>query len=207
VQKHLFPRRSFAALLLAAASFLGGCASGPHTSVVLMPDEDGHVGAVVVGSAGGSRRIDQAYDTVTIDGTTAAPSNATPRGQQTVETAYGPLIKAQPTKPKTFILHFQLDSIMLTDESKALVGEVLRTARERKPTEIAVYGHADSSGSEQRNNKLSAERARIVEELLRKSDPTLDNIQVQYFGDREPLVPSSPGTPEPRNRRAEVVIL
>jgi outer membrane protein OmpA-like peptidoglycan-associated protein len=84
---------------------------------------------------------------------------------------------------------------------------MLRVARERKPTEIAVYGHADASGSEERNTKLSAERARVVADLLRKSDPSLDNIQVQFFGDREPLVPSEGRAPEPRNRRAEVVIL
>jgi outer membrane protein OmpA-like peptidoglycan-associated protein len=144
---------------------------------------------------------------VTADGSKSTLSHATPRSQQAVDKAYEALIKAQPTKPKTFILHFQLDSVVLTEASKSLVGEMLRVAKERKPTEITVYGHADASGSDERNNKLSAERARVVADLLRKSDPSLDNIQVQYFGDREPLVPTDGRSPEPRNRRAEVVIL
>jgi peptidoglycan-associated lipoprotein len=193
--------------MVAASVFLHGCAVVPHTSVVLLPDEDGHVGAVIVGNAGASQRIDQAYNAVTVLGTTSAPSIPAPRARQSVDGAYAKLIQAQPTKPKTFILLFQFDSILLTDESKALVPEVLRAAKERKPTEITVYGHADASGSEERNNRLSAERARIVADLLRKSDPTLDNIQVQYFGDRDPLVPAEGRSPEPRNRRAEVVIL
>jgi outer membrane protein OmpA-like peptidoglycan-associated protein len=207
VSHSLAAARWCAPLMLAGGAFLHGCAVVPHTSVVLLPDEDGHVGAVLVGSAGASQRIDQAYSAVTVEGAKSAPSNVTSRGQPSVETAYATLMKAQPSKPKTFILHFQLDSVALTDESKALVPEVLRVAKERKPTEITVYGHADSSGSEERNTRLSAERARVVADLLRKSDPTLENLQVQYFGDREPLVPTEGRVPEPRNRRAEVVIL
>jgi len=42
--------------------------------------------------------------------------------------------------------------------------------------------------------------------LLKKIDPDLP-VEVQYFGDRVPLVPTPPGVPEPRNRRAEIFIL
>lgn len=195
------------AYVIAAGAILQGCAIGPRTSVILLPDEDGQVGAVIVGSAGATRRIDQAYSVVNVKGAKSAPSNSNPLGQHAVDMAYDNLMKAQPTKPRTFILHFELDSVTLTDESKALLTEVIRVAEERKPTEITIFGHADASGTEGRNDRLSAERARVVAEHLRKSDPTLDNIEVQYFGDSVPLVPSTGRMTEPRNRRAEVVIL
>ena len=107
----------------------------------------------------------------------------------------------------TAALNFLLDRTVLTDESKSLLPVVLETMRARKPTEITVFGHADASGSEERNFKLSAERAKFVADLLRKHDPTLDKIDVQSFGDKVPLVPSDTRAAEPRNRRAEIVIL
>ena len=199
--------RWMAALVMALGLFLGGCASAPRTTVVLLPDADGHVGAVVVSDAAGSQRIDQAYHAVTIADAKAKPSASTPRGQAPVEGAYGALLKAEPSKPAQFVLNFVLDTATLTPESKALLPEVLKAARERKPTEITVFGHADAIGTEQRNLQLSCERARAVAEWLRKADPTLDRVEVQYFGDRVPLYPSDGHSPEPRNRRAEVVIL
>jgi outer membrane protein OmpA-like peptidoglycan-associated protein len=196
-----------AALILAALGMLGGCAGTPRTTVVLMPDEDGRVGAVVVSSADTAQRIDQAYSAVTVVGTRSPPSVATARGQKAVESSYADLLKAQPLKPRTYILHFLLDSTAMTEESKALVPEVVEAVRARKPTEITIYGHTDATGTERHNDRLSAERARVVADLLRKSDPTLDHIDVRSCGDRAPLVPSDARTPQPRNRRAEVVIL
>ena len=70
-----------------------------------------------------------------------------------------------------------------------------------------MYGHADASGTEERNDHLSALRARVVADLLRRSDPAFAQIEVEYFGDRSPLVPNQGRKPEPKNRRAEVVIL
>ena len=186
---------------------LGGCASPPRTTVLLLPDEDGHVGAVVVASGPGQQRIDRAFNAVTVSDATSKPSDAKPRDPATVERTYEGLLKAQPSKPLSFTLNFVLDSVALTEKSKSLVPEMIKAAKERKPTEITVYGHADASGTEERNEQLSEQRARVVAELLRKSDPGLSQIEVEYFGARAPLVPNEGRNPEPRNRRAEVVIL
>lgn len=194
-------------LLLAAAAALGGCAGTPTTTVVLLPDEDGHVGAVVVSDPAGGQRIAQAFGAVTVARAGEKPSEVTPRGEASVARTYSDLMRAQPRKPISFTLYFLLGSTVLTDESKSLVPEVIESARSRKPTEIAVYGHADASGTERRNDKLSEERARLVADMLRRSDPAFDEIDVQSFGDRVPAVPTEGRVPEPRNRRAEVVIL
>ncbi len=195
------------ALLLVAATAVAGCASTPATTVVLLPDEDGHVGAVVVSDPAGGQRLDQAFGAVTVEHAGQKPSGVTPRGEASVDRAYGDLLRAQPRKPVSFTLYFLLGSTTLTDESRSRVPQVIESARSRKPTEIAVYGHADASGTEARNDKLSEERARLVADLLRKSDPAFDEIDVQSFGDRVPAVPTEGRLPEPRNRRAEVVIL
>lgn len=192
--------------LLPMGMLLSGCTSPPSSRVTLMPDEDGHVGAVWVSNAQGKQKIDQAFTSVKIETARSAPSEATQTDHQAFEAAHGSLLKAQPSKPRSFVLHFMLDSTELTSESKLLLTEVLQTARDRKPTEVCVFGHADAIGTEHSNLTLSSDRARVVAELLRKSDPGL-HIEVNHFGDKVPLIPSRPGIPEPRNRRVEVNIL
>jgi peptidoglycan-associated lipoprotein len=201
------PRRALAGWVVAVSAMLGGCAVSPRTTVVLLPDEDGHVGTVVVTGGGGQQRIDQAYNAVSVFEPASKPSDAKPEEQAEIEQRYELLLKAQPTKPLSFVLYFVLDGVALTERSRSLLPEMIKAARARKPTEITVYGHADASGTEQRNERLSQARAQAVAELLRKSDPDFAQIEVQYFGDRSPLVPNVGQRPEPRNRRAEVVIL
>lgn len=194
--------RLFAAVLLAAGGLLSGCAG---TRVTLLPDHGGHVGAVTVSNAQGQQRIDQAFDTVAIK-QSSAPGKPLAVGRQTFEEAHRALIDAQPSPPRSFGLNFLFDSMELTPKSRKLLPEVMQVVRERSPTEITVFGYADSSGTAAYNLALSAERARAVARLLKKINPSLP-IDVKYFGDKVPLVPSPPGVPEPRNRRAEIVIL
>lgn len=188
-----------------------GCATppppaAPRTTVILLPDEDGQVGAVSVTTAAGSQQLDRAFTAATVQAAGAAPS-ASDLGREGVDAAYGDLLKAQPAKPLSFTLNFLLGKTVLTDEAKAQLPALLDAVRSRKPTEITVFGHADASGTEENNFKLSAERARVVADLLRKSDPALDKIEIQSFGDKMPLVPSLSRGATPRNRRAEVMLL
>lgn len=197
--------RHCAATALVACALLGGCAV-PHSNVILMPDEDGHVGAVVVSGGGATQRVDHAWDQVVASqGRPVTPPAA--RGQPAVEADYADLIVAQPSRPRVFTINFLLDSTTMTEASRASVPEILATVRERAPTEVTVYGHADATGTEAHNDRLSLERARLVAQMLRKADPTLDEPEVRGYGDRMPLVRSGTPGPEPRNRRVEVVIL
>lgn len=206
----VFPiARPLRGVVVAAAAVLAGCASAPvdtgQTTVILLPDEDGNVGAVTVTGAGGTQQLDRAFTSASVGAPVrrAAPSAT----EDSVDAAYAELLKAQPPKPRTFVLNFLLDKSVLTEASKALLPDVLDAVRRRKPTEITIFGHADASGTKDGNLKLSAGRAQVVADWLRRSDPTLDRIDVQYFGDQEPLVPARPGAAEPRNRRAEIMIL
>jgi peptidoglycan-associated lipoprotein len=196
-----------ACALFGILALMGGCATR-GTTVTLLPDEDGHVGAVIVSSATGSQKIAEGFSSVHVGSARKAPSAVKSVGQQSVEASFSDLLKAQPLRSRSFVLHFVLDSTALTEESKALLPQVLQTVHERAPTEITVFGHADASGSESHNFKLSMDRARIVADLLRRAEPALGPIDIQAFGDRAPVVvPADPRAPEPRNRRAEIVIL
>ena len=196
--------RFFLVALLAAAGVLSGCASSA-TKVTLLPDQSGHVGAVTVSDAQGQQRIDQAFNTVVVE-QSSAPGAPRANDRQAFEKNHRALLDAQPTPPRSFTLNFLFDSMVLTPESKQMLPEVLQSVRDRSPTEVTVFGYADSSGTEAYNMALSAQRAQAVARLLKQIDPKLP-IDVRYFGDKAPLVPTPPGVREPRNRRAEIVVL
>jgi outer membrane protein OmpA-like peptidoglycan-associated protein len=191
----------FTVALLVAGTLLSGCTI---TRVTLLPDHSGHVGAVTVSNAEGQQRIDHAFSSVEVG--QSSPGKPRAGDPQAFEKAHRALLDAQPTPPRSFMLNFLFDSMELTPASKKLLPLVKQVVRERSPTEITVFGYADSSGTAAYNLALSAERARAVARMLKEIDPNMP-MDVQYFGDKVPLVPSPRGVPEPRNRRAEIVIL
>jgi outer membrane protein OmpA-like peptidoglycan-associated protein len=125
----------------------------------------------------------------------------------TTQARHAQLLQAQPLPPVRLIVYFLLDKAQLTEASKATLATVLAAVKQRKPTEVTIFGHADPSGSRERNLRLSAERAQAVADWLRAADPTLDAISVQYFGDRQPPGDADAGTDPARFRRAEIQIL
>lgn len=193
-----------AVAMLCAAALLSACSAAP-TRVTLLPDRGGQVGAVLVGNAHGQQRLDEAYGRVEADASTA-PRLARADAREAFEARYRVLLDAQPEPPLSFVLNFLFDSMELTPESRQKLPEVLAAVRSRLPTEVTVFGYADSAGAPAYNMTLSAERARAVVAMLRKIDPGLP-VQMDWFGDKSPLVPTAPGVPEPRNRRAEILIL
>ena len=71
-----------------------------------------------------------------------------------------------------------------------------------------VEGHTDSVGSTLYNRELSAERARTVAEYLEQNfgiSPA--RLDTAGFGFDRPAVPTPAQTPEPRNRRVQIVNL
>jgi outer membrane protein OmpA-like peptidoglycan-associated protein len=197
-----------AALLLMAGALLAGCATptSTRTTVVLLPDEDNTVGAVSVDSGSATQKLDRAYSYASVNGANATPSKARTLGRATVDAAYGELLKADPPAPRIFVLQFLLDKTELTEESRALLPALFKVARARKPTRITVFGHADATGTPDGNLQLSAHRAEAAASLLKANDPTLSDIDLQYFGDTKPLTTTGARATDPRNRRVEVLI-
>lgn len=71
--------------------------------------------------------------------------------------------------------------------------------------ELTVVGHADKSGSNSYNMKLSQERANNVADMLRPAVPGA-TVTVEYRGEEEPRVPTEDGVREPQNRRVEIQV-
>ena len=192
-------------LILISGLFLTGCYS--PTTLILLPDEGGKVGAITVQAGGEVRDIDQAYDSVSTKYLSDSLSETHTLSEDQVNQKYADLINAQPAKPTSFILYFVSGSTDLIDESKAIVPQIVEHIKAHMPTEVRVIGHSDTKGSDKINKTLSQARAIAVEDALKTYMPTLDKVEVQSFGSKDQLIPTPPDTDEPRNRRVEILVL
>lgn len=203
-------RRSFVlavALLLMAAA----CATPPKPAppprdvIVLLPDDQGKTGAVVVSGAGVELRLDRPGQSVTVEAG-SPPGLPAVMPRQEVLAIAGTALEALPKPPARFILYFEHDSDILTRESQALLQKVLDTIRDRAPVDISVVGHTDTVGKKEYNYALSLKRARAVASILRGKgiDPSV--LDITSHGKDNPLVPTGDQVSEPRNRRVEITV-
>ncbi len=175
--------------------------------VILLPDEDGNVGQVIVTSAseGSSRTIDSAYGAIEVGSggrlATASESEASVRAH------YGEVLDAAPPAPVSFTVYFETGSSEnLTPESQRTIAQLREALSERPAPEILVIGHTDTVGDLTLNDKLSLARAGTVLALIRATGVKAVSLEASGRGERELLVATADSVDEPRNRRVEISI-
>lgn len=110
-----------------------------------------------------------------------------------------------PAVPRTYLVFFDWDKADITAEAKKIIETAANNAKKGNVTRIRATGHADRSGPEKYNMKLSMRRAQAVKaELVRLGVPEKD-IALVAKGETEPLVPTPDGVREPQNRRVEIL--
>jgi outer membrane protein OmpA-like peptidoglycan-associated protein len=173
--------------------------------VILLPDADGKVGRVRVTNEFGSSELssDRQAVNVTAD---HRPGAVTTMSESDAKRVFGSAIAALPEAPRYFTLYFQFESDRLTEQSRALLPEILKTVRERSMPEVTVVGHTDTMGSSQANIQLGLKRASTVRHILVEAglDPAL--IEVTSHGEADLLMRTPDRTPELHNRRVEISV-
>jgi len=175
----------------------------PPTLIVLLPDpESGITGRARVTNEFGTADLaaPRASTRVTSDG---APGSSTTMSEADVQRLFADALAALPAAPRHFTLHFQFESDALTEESTALVPEILRTVRELAFPEVVVVGHTDTMGDAKTNLALGLKRAISVREILVQAGLAAGTVEVTSHGEADLLVKTANNTPEPRNRRVE----
>lgn len=177
-----------------------------QTLIVLMPDSDtGATGAARVTTPKGS--VDLAAER---DATLATPNRRpTPvatLSEADVKRLFGDVSFSQPPAPRHFTLYFLFESDVLTDESRALVPDVLNTVKAFAAPDVVVVGHTDTMGKPSANIELGYARATTVLNLLVEAGLDASNIAVASYGEADLLVRTPDQTPEPRNRRVEITV-
>jgi outer membrane protein OmpA-like peptidoglycan-associated protein len=171
--------------------------------IVLLPKPNGSIGGVVVRTDGGKEiLLNKAYAGAHIDG----PGMMQPvtYDADRARREFSSVIASLPGRPAAFLLYFLEGKDELTPDSEREFERVFGEIAARAYPEISVIGHTDAVGNMQSNDQLSRQRAQRVRDDLVKRGIAADRIEVSSRGKREPLVPTSEGVSEPRNRRVEI---
>lgn len=107
---------------------------------------------------------------------------------------------------RSYLVFFDFDRSNLTDNAKQVLADIYGKTQGSKSSSFEIIGHADRSGSDSYNLKLSEKRASSVKTELQRLGATAGTIASSWKGESEPLVPTKDGIREPQNRRAEIKV-
>ncbi len=121
-----------------------------------------------------------------------------------------PAAAAQAAPSVNLTVNFATDSAQLTPEAMRTLDELGRalSSKDLAGYRFRIEGHTDTVGSPAYNRTLSERRAEAVADYVAKKygvDPS--RLQAVGMGEDGLLVPTPAQTPEPRNRRVQVINL
>ena len=178
----------------------------PESAVVLLRDDDGHVGRVRFENSGGSVELTGENTMTSISAADAAPAAPVAVSADEIARRFGTALEGLPAPQLEFTLYFDLGSDRLSAESEALLANILQAVQARNSTDVSIIGHTDTTDSPQANFKLGLSRAEKVAEVLRGRGLQLEFMTVESHGEGDPLVKTADGVREPRNRRVEITV-
>lgn len=110
-----------------------------------------------------------------------------------------------PPVARNYIIFFDWDSTAITPEARAILRTAAENAKKGGISRIEATGHADSSGTQKYNLKLSEKRAQAVQAEMAKLGIPGNQLALDWKGELQPLVQTGDGVREPQNRRVEIV--
>ena len=202
-------------LWLSIAILSIGAACGPkrislpvrqgQSLTVLLPDADT--------SATGAAQASNTFGSVDLDDEREAALATTGRApvlvtltEEEVQRIFGTALSALPPPARRFTLFFRFESDELTDQSKALIPEILAVVKQHVVQDVVVIGHTDTMGTQQANYALGLKRAMVVRNFLVDAGLNGSNIDVTSVGELDLFVKTLDETPEPRNRRVDISV-
>jgi OmpA-OmpF porin, OOP family len=115
------------------------------------------------------------------------------------------LAPAIPSYPTAYRVLFDWNSAALNDKAKTVIRVAAANAMDGKVIQIRASGHADRSGTEKNNLKLSKKRAENVRDALIAEGVTSDYIAIDWFGEVMPVLMTPDNMREVQNRRVEII--
>ena len=101
---------------------------------------------------------------------------------------------------------FGFDKSDLTADAKENLGKLVTVLNKYPDTNIAIYGHTDSKGSDTYNQRLSERRAKAVSDYLAGNNIANSRLTTQGFGESQPKVTNDTEEAMAQNRRVEFAI-
>ena len=177
---------------------LGACR---QALFVVLPNEDGSVGAITVNDGKNTTTLDRPLAASEVRNGEQASAKVE---QDEISKVFSAAFAARPMLPRHFRFFYELGSNRLTAESAARYCTLSDDLRHRPVYEVEIVGHADTLGEEAYDQSLSLRRAETIRDALLNDGFDARAISIAGQGYHAPLVPTPPHTAEPRNRRVEI---
>lgn len=103
-------------------------------------------------------------------------------------------------------VNFDLGKSSLTPTAKANLDKLVNVFNEYPDTDITIFGHTDSSGSDELNQKLSEQRASSVKDYLSGKGLKANRFTTVGRGETEPIADNTTASGMAQNRRVEFAI-
>lgn len=182
---------------------LSGCSG---TTVVLVPDAGGKVGQVELSTKAGSTLLTKANESAEATKSGQAPTQAVKLSDKKINDMFAKTLAKEPMAPEHFRFYFSTGSADLLAESNAGLAKTKAAIEARKSCDLSVIGHSDRVGDNSTNKGISMQRAETVAKALTNNGIASQCMDIRYYGENDPAIPTADNVDEPRNRRVEVEI-
>jgi OOP family OmpA-OmpF porin len=106
---------------------------------------------------------------------------------------------------KIQLVNFVYDEAELTDISNSRVEAIIEQIKLAKDITIEIYTYTDDIGSDAYNERLSARRAKALENLLISNGIDSSDIKAVGMGEKSPIADNSTEAGQAINRRGEFI--
>ncbi|GAB3895472.1 OmpA family protein [Spirosoma agri] len=101
---------------------------------------------------------------------------------------------------------FDVNSYTLKPETKRQLTEFAQTLNKYEDTDIRIEGHADATGSDDLNLKLSRQRADAVGSYLESQGVKTSRVDEIGYGEAQPIADNSTEAGRRKNRRVDIAV-
>lgn len=101
---------------------------------------------------------------------------------------------------------FDVDSYQLKADTKRQLTDFAKTLNKYEDTDIRVEGHADATGSDDHNQKLSNRRAEEVGAFLQTQGVKSTRLDEKGYGEAQPVADNTTEAGRSKNRRVDVAV-
>ena len=101
---------------------------------------------------------------------------------------------------------FDVDSYELKPETKRQLTEFAQTLNKYDDTDIRIEGHADATGPDDHNLRLSKNRADAVANYLRSQGVRASRIDEKGYGEAQPIADNTSESGRRKNRRVDMAV-
>ena len=119
---------------------------------------------------------------------------------------FGDALRPSRRRHSTSRCIFVFESDELTDESRALLPQILEAVKDHPFPDVAVVGHTGHDRDAAGNVELGLRRANAIRRRLLDAGVDASLIEVTSHGESDLLVKTADEVYEPRNRRVEITV-